>query len=950
MQIHLGKKSPKAFASIPVRSSSSSNQELTKPTSIHESRNSRVKPVKADASLHRNMILGNMMYPKSEENLQITDDTKHISTAETPNHYQILNQVLPLSSINFRDEAETFGYGLLKTAESPKLSKKLQHNLTRSMDLSKSIVYGSQKAIVDSIIKADGKDLQTELQLGELTLCNLDKKLSKCLEHSRRTLSLTETYSQKASTVLTPEKKSLFMDSSIPSPARKNSNDSAFGNRKLSHSNSSSLSFAKKASDVSMRSLAMTRETTGEEIFVPSLEVKDSTIKVRSFDLKPRDEKTVPIKEFTKPDVSSPIFASNIVPRNKTKTDYINTEQSFSKNKVSSNKQYTIDEIKNLNAQSLNASNEQLVIKNRLVKENPVGALPPSPELLNRSLDEVQHEPFISSASDVDPSKKSGVKKALLQNLKSEMKKSTSEFIKDTPVVKDENTLIESSLNLTNELNGVSLTENILFNQSFEQNRKSSPLLLLKTTFLSQSKSQDGLDYSLSKSQDIDAQFTKAFSLVKNKAMHQGTNFDERMKSDIYFRKRFDDDLLEFKKMIQPKISEEKATELYSKLVEDGKKRALKSQQIEKQKEIVRQERAKDFYDYLSLQTDDQHQKVFERLVGDSKERAKEKERREIERQDKLEKEEDEIMNLSNHRNKRMNKKSVQNLVDKLVQDAERRKHSAEKAELLKSEEENKSLIIVRQKSPEKNKQVESKVKQYINRAIERNVQVRQRSVKKYENIPPPTTTEKIPFKKMRCNTEQNFVKTIPPTPQKSVQEEPQTLKKPTTSSKEFNEIKQTCMKEAWKANLEYLRGLRVDIEKIKDNIEQKIEDIERGNFVFPEEQPQKPPLTQEKSQQTREQTLKLSQSQNHSLERAPENVKSKTRNQSITSDHATKKRQMQNQRRMPRATSVSSNFFKEEDSAGKSMFMTNQKAESYVTQLINDFREIHHIKPHLRR
>ena len=52
----------------------------------------------------------------------------------------------------------------------------------------------------------------------------------------------------------------------------------------------------------------------------------------------------------------------------------------------------------------------------------------------------------------------------------------------------------------------------------------------------------------------------------------------------------------------------------------------------------------------------------------------------------------------------------------------------------------------------------------------------------------------------------------------------------------------------------------------------------------------------------------------------------------------------------MPRATSsVSSNFFKDQDPA-KTMFMTDQKAESYVTQLINDFREIHHIKPQLRR
>ena len=41
-----------------------------------------------------------------------------------------------------------------------------------------------------------------------------------------------------------------------------------------------------------------------------------------------------------------------------------------------------------------------------------------------------------------------------------------------------------------------------------------------------------------------------------------------------------------------------------------------------------------------------------------------------------------------------MNKQSVQNLVNKLVKDAERRKHSAEKAELLKAEEDNKVKLI----------------------------------------------------------------------------------------------------------------------------------------------------------------------------------------------------------------------------------------------------------------
>jgi len=69
-------------------------------------------------------------------------------------------------------------------------------------------------------------------------------------------------------------------------------------------------------------------------------------------------------------------------------------------------------------------------------------------------------------------------------------------------------------------------------------------------------------------------------------------------------------------------------------------------------------------------------------------------------------------------------------------------------------------MTIVRQKSPERNKQVESKVKQYINRAIERNVHIRQRSIKKYENILP--IEKPIAPKKVRCNTGQMLLKNAP--------------------------------------------------------------------------------------------------------------------------------------------------------------------------------------------
>ena len=69
-------------------------------------------------------------------------------------------------------------------------------------------------------------------------------------------------------------------------------------------------------------------------------------------------------------------------------------------------------------------------------------------------------------------------------------------------------------------------------------------------------------------------------------------------------------------------------------------------------------------------------------------------------------------------------------------------------------------MTIVRQKSPERKNQVESKVKQYINSAIERNVHVRQRSIKKYENIVP--IEKPVAPKKTRHNTEQMLIKNTP--------------------------------------------------------------------------------------------------------------------------------------------------------------------------------------------
>ena len=123
--------------------------------------------------------------------------------------------------------------------------------------------------------------------------------------------------------------------------------------------------------------------------------------------------------------------------------------------------------------------------------------------------------------------------------------------------------------------------------------------------------------------------------------------------------------LSEFKKLLKPKISEEQASELYDKLVEDGKRlfftlaqilnihlrRALKAQKIEHRKEELRREQSKPLFDVQSIQGESDPNKVFERLVNDSKERAKSREKQEMLKQERNDLAEREAMKEFNERN-----------------------------------------------------------------------------------------------------------------------------------------------------------------------------------------------------------------------------------------------------------------------------------------------------------
>jgi len=104
-------------------------------------------------------------------------------------------------------EYDLMGYDdLASQMASPKLSNKMQMILQSNVNLSESIIQNTYKAVDASRIKLENKDLQVELEITELKLHHLDKKMEECLQSSKNTLNLNAKVSENVSKMFSPLK------------------------------------------------------------------------------------------------------------------------------------------------------------------------------------------------------------------------------------------------------------------------------------------------------------------------------------------------------------------------------------------------------------------------------------------------------------------------------------------------------------------------------------------------------------------------------------------------------------------------------------------------------------------------------------------------------------------------------------------------------------------------
>ncbi len=182
-------------------------------------------------------------------------------------------------------------------------------------------------------------------------------------------------------------------------------------------------------------------------------------------------------------------------------------------------------------------------------------------------------------------------------------------------------------------------------------------------------------------------------------------------------------------------------------------------------------------------------------------------------------------------------------------------------------------------------------------------------------------------------------------------------------------------MKEAWRSNLEYLRDLREDIVRIKDNIERKIEGIEYETLGSDPQSVLSPSrdvrsfvpsrasvtslgitekTTEKPKMKVKSRYMNINSKKNLDSEgkndykgaQTPQKLTGTYSMQSLDNhqkhmSHTTKKLPGSNQR----ATSGFSRDSTKGKDGGRSTFMSDQKAHSYVNQLISNFREIHSLK-----
>ena len=520
------------------------------------------------------------------------------------------------------------------------------------MNLSESIINSAAKAIEDSTVKLGDKDLHTELQLGELKLSTLDKKIDECLENSRKALSMNDICSQRANNILSPERR-ILLDSSTTSPYGRSSN----GGSPLRNMSSLSLSVTKKPSDRSLKSLALTRETTQEESGAP-VEIRQGG-KLKSPETRIRTDGRISVRDLTGLDLSQRVQHNNIISGERNRVGRIMNPKLGAK----TSNRYVSEENKTHNnnsapeTQSSPAGEERKeieIITNYEVLERPINEkgddslerkygkvrgssgesndreyseylkpksathsfqspkpraqktelglsftqkgffLSPkknnfsspnfkgknvghfearnflSPNMKrtrpasNKSMDMQNYEKALRNPSQRGENtvinNKKEEQKGSHQNQRKEKRKNFSVAgTSDFKSKQDLRNLLSVDRNSQGKLiQRVNETSNVgkdyrgLHNSDMKIGLETDETLLsqVQRSFHETSsimrnskgkrKSQDGRE-SIDV-EPVEVHFTKAFSLVKNKIINQGATFEERMKSDLYFRRRFENE------------------------------------------------------------------------------------------------------------------------------------------------------------------------------------------------------------------------------------------------------------------------------------------------------------------------------------------------------------------------------------------------------------------------
>ena len=566
-------------------------------------------------------------------------------------------------------ESIVVGNGLMSEFGSPRLSEKLNKNLNMNMDLTETIMNGASKVITESIVKIGDKDLQTELQLGELKLNKLEEKLTQCLENSRRTLSMTELFSQARNGLLSTNE-IIQLGSAIASP-----------NRKF---DTSSFDMGKKHTDNSIRSSGAAKVSNDEEMILDpeiknkrsekfigqelnnnkrkneSILVEDHTniVIAQKIDaafnlshddsLKPRRNVRFQSGNFgllkDKPKASSErnLFAkSGFAPGEQKELNQNSHRRNFSaandsqskhegsllirdeqfedgaENKKQASKSIFVSTKANKDYLDPNLNKESIKFiqspadvpatpeffanqilhrpRSSIRKENdfsfkdslasPKGQkvkfLAPrafefeeeSPKLENAStsskcLKEVQLKEMYHGSLSSSP-----VKETFIQSFEQDFNKMKSNALlmntsNDFKTIQELKDLLSSSQNLdvkigscVGSLSASIITQKDLSNYQTDVKHKRSPKVADIRIDLDEKRAkltswQEALPSNISKTKarrtgvhqralsgnDVDMNFTKAFSVIKSKAVNKGDNFEERMKTDIYFRRRFEEE------------------------------------------------------------------------------------------------------------------------------------------------------------------------------------------------------------------------------------------------------------------------------------------------------------------------------------------------------------------------------------------------------------------------